>query len=99
MKQVESAAQEVHMDVSMEARNRHESIEHIKACLKGDFPKLEELIKRELEEKADNQMQIEEHLDMEMNRVGERIAEERNMREETENSMVDMFKEMVAKIK
>jgi len=38
-------------------------------------------------------------LDQELNRVGERIGDERAQREETENSMVDMFKEMVGKIK
>lgn len=60
---------------------------------------MEELIRRELEEKQENQMQIEDHLDQEMNRIGERIGDERAQREETENSMVDMFKEMVGKIK
>ena len=38
-------------DLSVESRNRHESLEHIKACLKSDFPKLEEMIRRELEDR------------------------------------------------
>jgi hypothetical protein len=43
----------------MESKNRIESIEHIKACLKSDFPKLEEMIRREFEEREDGDMQLE----------------------------------------
>ncbi len=46
-KMVEEKFSNVTQDITMESRNRHESIEHIKACLKGDFPKLEDIIKRE----------------------------------------------------
>jgi hypothetical protein len=30
-----------------------ESIEHIKACLKSDFPKLEEMIRKETEDREE----------------------------------------------
>ena len=41
-------------DVSKESRNRYESIEHLKNCLENDFPKLQEVIKSEGEEREDN---------------------------------------------
>ena len=39
---VEERGAQVQTDLTMESRNRVESIEHIKACLKSDFPRLEE---------------------------------------------------------
>ena len=54
-KLIDRAANDVHQDIVQETRNRNESIEHIKSCLKGDFPKLEEMVKREIEEKIENQ--------------------------------------------
>jgi len=42
-----------------EAKNRLESIEHIKACLKSDFPKLEEMIRREGEEREEQDSQLD----------------------------------------
>ena len=55
-KLIEDKTAAVQADIQVESRNRLESIEHIKACLKSDFPKLEEMIKREYEdrEEADN---------------------------------------------
>ena len=41
-------------DVSKESRNRYESVEHLKNCLENDFPKLQEVIKGESNEREDN---------------------------------------------
>lgn len=39
---IEDKTLNVQTDLQTEAKNRQESIEHIKMCLKSDFPKLEE---------------------------------------------------------
>ena len=59
---VDEKAQVVSTDIQTESRNRLESIEHIKSCLKTDFPKLEELIKREYEDREEGDGQLENHL-------------------------------------
>lgn len=46
-------------DLQYEARNRLESIEHIKACLKSDFPKLEEMIRKEAEDREENDAMLD----------------------------------------
>jgi hypothetical protein len=52
-KLIEDKAKDVSTDLAFESRNRLESIEHIKACLKSDFPRLEELIRKECEEREE----------------------------------------------
>jgi len=49
----------VQSDLQYEARNRLESIEHIKACLKSDFPKLEEMIRKEAEDREENDAMLD----------------------------------------
>jgi hypothetical protein len=39
---IDEKSQTVQSDLQTEAKNRQESIEHIKACLKADFPRLED---------------------------------------------------------
>lgn len=63
---IDDKAAAVAADLQVEAKNRHESIEHIKACLKSDFPKLEEMIRREFEEREEGDIQLEQHIVAEM---------------------------------
>ena len=46
-KLVEDKSYSVQSDLTVESKNRMDSIEHIKGCLKQDFPRLEEMIRRE----------------------------------------------------
>jgi hypothetical protein len=46
-----------------------ESIEHIKACLKSDFPRLEEMIRREFEEREEGDAVLEKLLSGETARL------------------------------
>lgn len=52
-KLIEDRASAVASDIQYESKNRLESIEHIKACLKSDFPKLEEMIRKEGEDREE----------------------------------------------
>lgn len=52
-KLIDERSGSVAADLQYEAKNRLESIEHIKACLKSDFPKLEEMIRKEAEDRED----------------------------------------------
>lgn len=52
-KLIEEKTTAVQADIQVESRNRLESIEHIKACLKSDFPKLEDMIRREFEDREE----------------------------------------------
>lgn len=52
-KLIDEKASAVSSELQIESKNRMESIENIKGCLKSDFPKLEELIRRELEEREE----------------------------------------------
>jgi DNA-directed RNA polymerase alpha subunit len=63
---VEDRAQSVATDLQYEAKNRLESIEHIKACLKSDFPKLEEMIRKEAEDREESDAQLDLQLSQEM---------------------------------
>ena len=58
-KVIEDKAKDVQTDLAFESRNRLESIEHIKACLKSDFPRLEELIRKECEEREESDGQLD----------------------------------------
>lgn len=86
-------------DLTTESKNRHESIEHIKSCLKSDFPKLEDMIRREQEERDENDAQLENHLSSELNRIRDQIDGEKKAREDTEETMIEMFKDMINRIK
>ena len=46
----------------METKNRYESIQHIKQCLQGDFPKLQHLIEKEQEESSKTSQKITDYL-------------------------------------
>jgi len=67
--------------------------------LKADFPKLEEMIRREYEEREEGDTQLDLHLTGEMVRLREGVDEEKKAREETEETMIEMFKDMISKIK
>lgn len=96
---VEEQAAAVAADLQFEAKNRHESIEHIKACLKSDFPRLEELVRKEGEDREEQDTALEDLLAEEMQRLRGVMEDEKKAREETEETMVEMFKDMVGKIK
>ena len=57
------------------------------------------MIKRELEEREDGDNQLEGHLTGEMQRLRDAIDDEKKAREETEETMIEMFKDMINKIK
>ena len=65
-KSIEDRASDVHVDLGKECKNRIESIEHIKQCLKSDFPKLEEMIRKEQEDREDGDQQLDLHLTQEI---------------------------------
>ena len=96
---IDEKTQGVANDLSAESRNRMESIEHIKACLKSDFPKLEDLIRREFEDREEGDAALENHLTTEMQRLRDSVEDEKRGREETEETMIEMFKDMINKIK
>ena len=64
-KVIEEKTMAVQSDLQTESKNRLESIEHIKNCLKSDFPKLEDLIRRELEDREEGDAQLDTHLQSE----------------------------------
>jgi hypothetical protein len=98
-KLIEDRAGSVASDLQFEARNRLESIEHIKACLKADFPKLEEMIRKETEDREEADAQLDQLLTQEITRLRNSVDDEKRAREETEETMIEMFKEMISKIK
>ena len=59
---IDDKTKDVQADLTFESRNRLESIEHIKACLKSDFPRLEELIRKECEEREESDSQLDQQL-------------------------------------
>lgn len=57
------------------------------------------MIKRELEEREEGDASLENHLTGEMQRLRDAVDDEKKAREETEETMIEMFKDMINKIK
>ena len=57
------------------------------------------MIRREYEEREEGDTQLDQHLTGEMIRLREGVDEEKKAREETEETMIEMFKDMISKIK
>jgi hypothetical protein len=87
-------------EVCRESRIRYESVEQLKVCLQNDFPKLQDMIKQEQEQRQTSDQAVREKVDETLvNQVERAIETEKRQREETEEAILEMLKEMVGKIK
>lgn len=50
-------------EVCRESRTRYECVEQLKLCLENDFPKLQEMIKVEAEQRAQQDSSVREKID------------------------------------
>ena len=87
-------------EVCRESRIRYEAVESLKGCLKNDFPKLQEMIKQEQAQRETSDAIVREKVEETLVSQVERALEaEKKSREETEEAILEMLKEMVGKIK
>ena len=55
---IEQKVNNLRSEIAKESKNRYDAIEHLESCLEGDFPKLQEEIRNESNEREelDNQL-------------------------------------------
>ena len=91
--------QAIEQDIELEKKNRFESIQHIKQCLQSDFPKLQQQIDKEQEDAQLNMDKLKLYANQKTQKLNSAIDDQKKIREESEEQMVQLLKEMMAKIK
>ena len=86
-------------EVSKESRIRYEQVEQLKGCLENDFPKVQEMVKNEQQQREQSDLIVREKAEEQVGAIEIAIEQEKKAREETEEAILDMLKEMVTKIK
>jgi hypothetical protein len=86
-------------EVSKESRIRYEQVEQLKSCLENDFPKVQDILKQEKEQREQSDLIVREKAEEQVGQIEIALEQEKNAREETEEAILEMLKEMVGKIK
>lgn len=98
-KQISDKEIAIEYDIQLETKNRFESIQHIKQCLQGDFPRLQQMLEKETEEAAVTQSKIEEYVTAKMSKLESALNDQKKIREDSEEHLVQLLKEMMQRIK
>ena len=87
------------IEISKESRNRYQCIENLKTYLENDFPKLQGLVKLELEDRENNDISLNKKILEEVNRLQSLTNDNKKTREETEEAILEMLRVMITKMK
>ena len=90
---------QVRKALSQESRNRYENIEQLKGSLENDMPRLQDLIAEETQQRAVRDEENFQRIEKEVRACVETVEEERKKREENEEALLEMIKEMTGKIR
>ena len=99
LQQIEDKFMAVRKTLSQESRNRYESIEQLKSSLENDMPRLQELITTETDQREQRDQAVFAKIDHEVRICVDAVEQERKQREEAEEAMLEMIKDMTEKIK
>ncbi len=86
-------------DIAKESKIRYENIEHLESCLEGDFPKLQEEMRNEANEREELDNSVLKRMNEESQKLVDSIQGEKKQREETEEAILEMLRDMVNRIK
>ena len=89
----------IEFDIQLETKNRFESIQHIRQCLQGDFPRLQQMLDKEREESALNSIKTRDYLNAKMHKLSEAMQDQTKIRGESEEQLVLLLKDMMTQIK
>ena len=82
-----------------ESKTRYDTLENLKHCLENDFPKLNDEIKMEVMQREAGDLSVQTKITEEQTRVTDLIEAERKTRNDSEEEIVDMLKQMISKVR
>jgi len=96
---IEEKADFLKNELKKEMNNRYESLENFNKIIETDIPKILEIFKEEEKEMFKNDTDLTERIIIESQNLKELVVEEKKCREETEEALLEMLKEMISTIK
>ena len=96
---IEDKANMIRNDITKEAGHRVENIDFLKSCMENDITKLQESLKTENIEKEEFNSNLNTKINDEIQKLNQTITSQKKTREETEESMLEIVKEMSNKLK
>ena len=82
-------------EVSRESRVRYEQVEQLKGCLENDFPKVQDMLKQEQQQREQSDLIVREQAEEQVGSVEIALEQDKKVREDTEEAILEMLKPMV----
>lgn len=86
-------------ELKKEMSNRYESLDNFNKIIENDIPKIQEIFREEEKEMFKIDTNLNERIIIETQNLKELVTEEKKCREETEEALLEMLKEMISTIK
>jgi hypothetical protein len=86
-------------ELKKEMKNRFESLDNFNKIIETDIPKIIENFKEEEKEMFKNDTDLTEKIIIQSQNLKELVVEEKKCREETEEALLEMLKQMISTIK
>jgi hypothetical protein len=86
-------------ELKKEMKNRFESLDNFNKIIESDIPKIIGIFKEEEKEMFKNDTDLTEKIIIESQNLRELVVEEKKCREETEEALLEMLKQMISTIK
>lgn len=99
MRAIEEKTGAIRSELSTESRTRNENVERLNQCLETDLPRLHEATKTEIAEREEMDTNISRKMNEELSKLNQLLVQEKGNRQESEQAIFDMLKDVVNRIK
>ena len=84
--------------LAQESKQRYDTLENLKNCLENDFPKLNDEMKMETMQREEGDLKVYAKMNEELENAQSLVDTEQKTRDNTQEEIVEMLKEMVNKV-